>query len=112
MDKINQIRPKSSFIQFNDVKNHLIKSRNYGDIFVVFNSNDIKERTVFTPRDSLGLRFDMKRDIDSVEVIPLTVTGLPKPNDNKFNLYREALICGEVTMKQEKLINLFKLSFG
>jgi hypothetical protein len=98
--KINQIRPKSSFIQFNDVKNHLSESRSYGDIFAVFTSSDIKERTVFTPRDSLGLRSDMEKDIDSVKVTPLTVTGLPKPNNNKLYLYREALICGEVTMKQ------------
>lgn len=102
VEKINQIRPKSSFIQFNDVKNFLDakKTRAYGDIMAVFVSNDIKERTVFTERDSLVLGHFMKEDIGSVQVTPLTVKGLDKPADINDSNYREALIGGEITMQQ------------
>ena len=97
--KINQIRPKSSFIQFNDVKNNLSQSRSYGDILAGFTSRDIKERTVFTEIDSLGLLSAVEKDINSIKVTPLIAKGLDKPVDINMG-YREALIAGEITMDQ------------
>jgi hypothetical protein len=105
---INQVRPKYAFLAFQRDTNgqqneHL--DRVYGNVVAVF-KNEVKDRTTFTPVDSLNGNFDASGNLGSGKVPAYTfkyranapLSKIPDPTDANTD-YWEAQVWGKLGVR-------------